>query len=148
MIDYSHCGSYSSPVYLAPSSYAYQFSKDVNASNMEPPAFHYQNSTQFLDPEWQNPNNLTIRQCVLDFTVPTTMNGPVFMYYRLTNFYQNHRLYIKNFDANQLYGHAASGSTYRTNCDPLAVSGTDIIYPCGLIANSMFNGRRGKSKLH
>ncbi|KAI8083342.1 ligand-effect modulator 3 family [Gilbertella persicaria] len=69
------------------------------------------------------------------------MKAPVYMYYRLTNFYQNHRQYIKNFDDTQLLGNRASGSTLRTNCDPLAYDDTGkIIYPCGLIANSMFNG--------
>lgn len=141
MINYSYCGQYPNPVYLAPELYSYQFSKDVNTTDMEPPAFHYQNTTEFQDPSFQNPNNLTIQQCVLDFTVPSTMSGPVFMYYRLTNFYQNHRLYIKNYDPTQLLGHRVSLSTLHTNCDPLATnSNGSIIYPCGIVANSMFNG--------
>ncbi|ORX53075.1 CDC50-domain-containing protein [Hesseltinella vesiculosa] len=107
---------------------------------MEPPAFHIQNSTQFIDPTWANPNNLTIPQCVIDFTVPSTMTGPIYMYYRLTNFYQNHRLYVKNYDPDQLQGKPASGTTYDNNCNPLANNGQgQYIYPCGLIANSMFN---------
>ena len=32
------------------------------------------------------------------------MEAPVFMYYRLHNFYQNHRKYVKSFDAKQLKG--------------------------------------------
>ncbi|KAI8086068.1 ligand-effect modulator 3 family [Halteromyces radiatus] len=68
------------------------------------------------------------------------MVGPIYMYYRLTNFYQNHRLYIKNLDTSQLLGEASSGSTFHTNCDPLASNDDGLlIYPCGLIANSMFN---------
>ncbi|CAO3637815.1 unnamed protein product [Cunninghamella echinulata] len=68
------------------------------------------------------------------------MNGPIYMYYRLTNFYQNHRLYIKNFDADQLLGNPSSGTTYNTNCNPLASNDDNLlVYPCGLIANSMFN---------
>jgi hypothetical protein len=67
------------------------------------------------------------------------------MYYRLTNFYQNHRLYIKNLDADQLLGTASTGSTIHTNCDPLATNDDGLwIYPCGLIANSMFNGKPGE----
>ncbi|KAI7897015.1 ligand-effect modulator 3 family [Mucor mucedo] len=68
------------------------------------------------------------------------MKGPVFMYYRLTNFYQNHRQYIKNFDFDQFLGDRVGSATLRTNCDPLAYSSDGkVIYPCGLIANSMFN---------
>ncbi|KAF7731669.1 hypothetical protein EC973_008839 [Apophysomyces ossiformis] len=68
------------------------------------------------------------------------MKGPIFMYYRLTNFYQNHRQYIKNFDSDQLYGNAVGTTQITTNCAPLATdAGGKIIYPCGLIANSMFN---------
>ncbi|KAI8139411.1 ligand-effect modulator 3 family [Fennellomyces sp. T-0311] len=65
------------------------------------------------------------------------MEAPVFIYYRLTDFYQNHRQYINSFDASQLLGDPVSPSG---NCNPLRTSenGTGI-YPCGLIANSMFN---------
>ncbi|ORZ23482.1 ligand-effect modulator 3 family [Absidia repens] len=140
MINYSYCDRYTQPVYLAESLYDYQFGSDVNITQMQPPAYHVENSTTFLDPSWQNPNNLSIPQCILDFTVPSTMTGPLYMYYRLTNFYQNHRLYIKNLDADQLLGSASTSSTLRTNCDPLATTDDGLwVYPCGLIANSMFN---------
>ncbi|KAI8343088.1 CDC50/LEM3 family [Chlamydoabsidia padenii] len=140
MINYSYCNQYTQPVYLADSLFDYQFSSQDNLSQMQPPAYHVENSTQFLDPSWQNPNNLSIPQCILDFTVPSTMVGPIYMYYRLTNFYQNHRLYVKNLDADQLLGTASTGSTIHTNCDPLATNDDGLyIYPCGLIANSMFN---------
>ncbi|CDH59263.1 lem3 cdc50 family protein [Lichtheimia corymbifera JMRC:FSU:9682] len=140
MIDYSHCSQYETPVYLAPSLYSYLMSKDTNMTDMEVPAYHYENTTVFQEPEFSNPNNLTFKQCVLDFTVPKTMQGPVYMYYRLTNFYQNHRLYIKNYDPEQLLGHIVGSSTLNTNCGPLAyTSDGRVIYPCGLVANSMFN---------
>ncbi|KAF7723054.1 hypothetical protein EC973_002388 [Apophysomyces ossiformis] len=112
----------------------------MNITGQQPPAYHYENSTTFVDPTWRNPNNLTIRRCILDFTVPKTMQGPVFMYYRLTNFYQNHRQYIKSFDADQLAGRPVSLSTSSASCAPLAATDTGhVVYPCGLIANSMFN---------
>ncbi|CEG83148.1 hypothetical protein RMATCC62417_17119 [Rhizopus microsporus] len=100
MINYSYCRQYPNPVYLVPELYDYQLSdKTVNITEMEPPAYHYSNESTFLNPNWGNPNQLTVPRCILDFTVPTTMKGPVYMYYRLTNFYQNHRQYIKNFDS-------------------------------------------------
>jgi len=62
------------------------------------------------------------------------------MYYRLTNFYQNHRRYVKSFDANQLKGEAVPAAVIKAgNCKPMDVVGDKIIYPCGLIANSQFN---------
>lgn len=141
MINYSYCRQYPNPVYLVPELYDYQLSdKTVNLNEIEPPAYHYSNESTFLNPNWGNPNQLTVSRCTLDFTVPTTMKGPVYMYYRLTNFYQNHRQYIKNFDSSQLLGDVVPSTTLHTDCDPLAYSNGKVIYPCGLIANSMFNG--------
>ncbi|RCH79994.1 hypothetical protein CU097_001523, partial [Rhizopus azygosporus] len=140
MINYSYCRQYPNPVYLVPELYDYQLSdKTVNLNEIEPPAYHYSNESTFLNPNWGNPNQLTVSRCTLDFTVPTTMKGPVYMYYRLTNFYQNHRQYIKNFDSSQLLGDVVPSTTLHTDCDPLAYSNGKVIYPCGLIANSMFN---------
>jgi len=70
-------------------------------------------------------------------------SGNVFMYYGLTNFYQNHRRYVKSRDDKQLYGDLAS---QNQDCSPFltkasAVEGDpDLTYaPCGAIANSLFN---------
>ena len=62
-------------------------------------------------------------------------------YYRLTNFYQNHRRYVKSLDTAQLSGTARSASQIRSgDCDPLKThSNGKPYYPCGLIANSKFN---------
>ncbi|KAG0193116.1 hypothetical protein DFQ28_006339 [Apophysomyces sp. BC1034] len=142
LINYSYCGQYDRPVYLAPTLYNYQTAENINITEQQPPAYHYENHTTFVDPTWSNPNNLTIKRCILDFTVPRTMQGPVFMYYRLTNFYQNHRQYIKNFDADQLSGKAVALTTSSSSCAPLAATDAgSIVYPCGLIANSMFNAK-------
>jgi hypothetical protein len=143
MINYSYCQQYTNPVYLTSSLYDYQLSdRKFNQSSIQSPTYYYTNATSFLDPSWGNPNNLQIPRCTIDFTVPNTMKGPIFMYYRLTNFYQNHRQYIKNFDATQLMGNVQSSSTLHTSCDPLAYSDSGkAIFPCGLIANSMFNGK-------
>ena len=63
------------------------------------------------------------------------------MYYRLTNFYQNHRRYVKSLDTDQLKGDAVTVSTIKGGpCDPLRLSPDGKpYYPCGLIANSLFN---------
>ncbi|KAG0652063.1 Meiotically up-regulated 89 [Hyphodiscus hymeniophilus] len=83
-------------------------------------------------------------QCVLTFPVPSRLDPPVLFYYRLTNFYQNHRRYAKSFDNDQLSGKAVSASTiHGSDCTPLTtvtVNGTRLpYYPCGLAANSVFN---------
>jgi len=85
-------------------------------------------------------NTKSIWSCLIRFDLPAILNPPVFMYYRLTNFYQNHRRYVKSFDANQLKGEAVSSAAIKAGyCKPMDVVDDKIIYPCGLIANSLFN---------
>ncbi|KAJ2782408.1 alkylphosphocholine resistance protein lem3 [Coemansia javaensis] len=83
--------------------------------------------------------------CTVSFAVPKDLAPGVFLYYRLTNFYQNHRRYTRSFDVDQLKGKRRSLKEIKGgDCSPLDV-GTDAngvakpYYPCGLIANSVFN---------
>ncbi|KAL8948465.1 MAG: hypothetical protein Q9222_005353 [Ikaeria aurantiellina] len=87
--------------------------------------------------------------CSIQFTVPHELDAPVFLYYRLTNFYQNHRRYVKSLDTDQLKGDAvSSGTISKSNCDPLRLdSEKRPYYPCGLIANSLFNDSFSKPVL-
>ncbi|KAI1056125.1 hypothetical protein LB507_002647 [Fusarium sp. FIESC RH6] len=79
-------------------------------------------------------------RCHLKFTIPEEMGPPVLFYYHLTNFYQNHRRYVLSFDSDQLKGEKRSISDIRnSDCTPLYGEGNKPYYPCGLIANSMFN---------
>lgn len=83
-------------------------------------------------------------RCTINFTIPNDMNPPVLFYYRLTNFYQNHRRYAKSFNTNQLSGSAVSADSIDGgDCEPLTVEVIDGVkkpyYPCGLAANSVFN---------
>ncbi|KAF2280416.1 CDC50 family protein-like protein [Westerdykella ornata] len=79
--------------------------------------------------------------CILSFEIPDHLEPPVLFYYRLTNFYQNHRRYVKSLDIDQLKGKARDAAAIKGgDCDPLRVGpGDKPYYPCGLIANSMFN---------
>lgn len=79
--------------------------------------------------------------CSIQFDIPDDLKPPVLFYYRLTNFYQNHRRYVKSLDTDQLLGKAVSVSTIQTgSCDPLRLAPDGRpYYPCGLIANSVFN---------
>ncbi|KAF9426987.1 hypothetical protein BGZ94_005686 [Podila epigama] len=79
-----------------------------------------------------------VERCIVSFHLPVDLQPPVMFYYKLENFYQNHRKYTKSLDYKQLAGEASDVATIqsRKGC-PLA-SG-ELVYPCGLIANSLFN---------
>eukprot|EP00058_Branchiostoma_floridae_P005117 XP_002590605.1 hypothetical protein BRAFLDRAFT_59314 [Branchiostoma floridae] len=79
----------------------------------------------------------------VDFSISSDITGSVYMYYGLTNFFQNHRRYVKSRDDDQLLGVKQSKSTLNTDCRPYdgeTVNGTFMPYaPCGAIANSLFS---------
>ncbi|ODV60829.1 CDC50/LEM3 family protein, partial [Ascoidea rubescens DSM 1968] len=79
--------------------------------------------------------------CRIQFYLSNSINPPIYLFYKLTNFYQNHRKYVESYDLGQLKGKAVSKDDLDSRCDPLSTDEeTDkIIYPCGLIANSFFN---------
>ncbi|POR32704.1 Uncharacterized protein TPAR_07120 [Tolypocladium paradoxum] len=88
--------------------------------------------------------NVATDRCYLRFNIPEEMGPPVLFYYHLTNFYQNHRRYVDSFDAQQLQGDVRSyGDIKGSKCTPLYGDDNNgekkPYYPCGLIANSMFN---------
>jgi hypothetical protein len=81
--------------------------------------------------------------CSIRFGIPIQLKTPIFLYYRLTNFYQNHRKYVKSLSYDQLHGDVIAKMDAISSCSPVAIdpATNKIIYPCGLIANSMFNGK-------
>ena len=82
-----------------------------------------------------------LRRCVLNFTLPVELDSPVLFYYSLENFYQNHRRYVQSFYDRQLAGDDVSIQQVKdSSCEPLEVDDEGrAYYPCGLIANSLFN---------
>lgn len=91
------------------------------------------------------PGDVSGSMCILEFNIPNDIQGPVYLYYKLTNFYQNHRLYTKSVSLNQLSGkNIMDIGKLEDDCGIMTVIGTGtkekIIYPCGLIANSQFSG--------
>lgn len=92
---------------------------------------------------WPMSGHTTERNvCLLEFNIPNNIKPPILFYYRLTNFYQNHRRYVKSVDIEQLKGKARTADDIKSgDCTPLNVDGATgkPYYPCGLIANSMFN---------
>jgi hypothetical protein len=91
--------------------------------------------------------------CIVTVTVASTMTQPVFVYYEIDNFYQNHRRYINSQSSTQLAGKTVSDATASSDCSPIvtnadmgkttAVDGTALVstavaLPCGLVAKSFF----------
>jgi len=76
-------------------------------------------------------------QHTVNFTIQSDMTAPVFVYYKLSNFFQNHRRYVKSRSDPQLNGKGFTASI--ASCDPLQKQNGKDLYPCGLIANSFFN---------
>lgn len=78
--------------------------------------------------------------CQLTLQLEKDFRKDVYVYYGLSNFYQNHRRYVKSRDDNQLLGNPKSISS---DCFPFdyAKDGDQMkpIAPCGAIANSIFN---------
>ncbi|XP_061479136.1 cell cycle control protein 50A [Rhineura floridana] len=83
--------------------------------------------------------NSTPCHCTINFTLDQPFESNVFMYYGLSNFYQNHRRYVKSRDDSQLNGDNISLFNPSKECEPYRTSEEKPIAPCGAIANSMFN---------
>jgi hypothetical protein len=83
-------------------------------------------------------NSTTPCQCQITLKLDRNFDAPVYLYYGLKNFYQNHRRYVKSRDDNQLLGNKVTSVT--SECKPYDVDNSSKIYaPCGAIANSLFN---------
>ncbi|KAI5773779.1 cell cycle control protein 50A isoform X1 [Lutra lutra] len=83
--------------------------------------------------------NATPCYCTINFTLEQSFEGNVFMYYGLSNFYQNHRRYVKSRDDSQLNGDSSALLNPSKECEPYRRNEDKPIAPCGAIANSMFN---------
>jgi len=94
--------------------------------------------------------------CTIYFNIFEVYEKPVYLYYRLTNFYQNHRDYNKSYSPLQLKTENPFSDPEVTKnikekvesqCKPLDFDKTGDYfggkgrqyYPCGLIANSFFS---------
>lgn len=117
-------------------------SKRFKASSVGLPAVQWKRTDRPITFD-QVTNNYTM--CTIDFYLPEDLKPPVLFYYHLTNFNQNHRKYITSHHQGQLKGKNVSLESIKDSCHPAEtrVSIQDgqekIIYPCGAIANSVFN---------
>ena len=66
---------------------------------------------------------------------------PLYLYYELTNFHQNHRQYVESKCMDQLVGKEAPLKKQEQECKYKLMNSmnTKRLNPCGLIANSLFN---------
>ncbi|XP_047322438.1 ALA-interacting subunit 3-like [Impatiens glandulifera] len=76
-------------------------------------------------------------KCNRNIIVPKNMKQPIYVYYQLDNFYQNHRRYVKSRSDSQLRSSNSENET--SSCKPEDTVGGVSIVPCGLIAWSLFN---------
>ncbi|KAI0907592.1 CDC50 family protein [Ustulina deusta] len=152
-IDYTDCGASAplakDPVPM-PSDLVRSYWRNNNGSATVTASWKRTDNVSFTYDRFEV-GNLT--NCTLQFDIAQDMSAPVRAYYRLDNFYQNHRRYVNSFNADQLLAKFVSTSILEnSNCAPLAtekveedgVTKTRQIYPCGLIANSLFNDTIGR----
>ncbi|KAJ1472095.1 CDC50/LEM3 family, partial [Baffinella frigidus] len=108
---------------------------------------------------WNSTGTLT--PCTLEFTIPDEVGWDtkeVYVYYQLENFYQNHRRYSQSLSGSQMLGKGmeldtselltdSDGDSITSECrgfnDKYKDKSDDnkdvYMYPCGLVASSMFN---------
>ncbi|EIW67719.1 hypothetical protein TREMEDRAFT_40353 [Tremella mesenterica DSM 1558] len=137
-LDYTECdaqaptdGSFAT---MPSGSYSYDLSSSSPVSKSDIPV-----------PQWSFSNDSSRgvgeqAQCQINFQVPYDLGPGVFLYYRLTNYYQNHRRYVQSLDASQLKGdHRSLSDINSGDCKPVTSENGKPYYPCGLVANSFFN---------
>lgn len=99
--------------------------------------------------------------CNVPFEIENDWTDNVYIFYALTNFYQNHRRYIRSRNEDQLMGKFSLKATEYDDCEPYSGCGNSaeccngyngtgeacgnilpngtIYLPCGAIANSFFS---------
>lgn len=124
-IDYSHCES--------------KAAEEFENIPLKYVRHHFKEKLSY-QPQWRTfINDDETTTCQLQFEIPNTIKKHIYVYYKLTNFYQNHRRYVESYDHRQLKGKVLKYEDLSIHCKPLRGEGEKAIYPCGLIANSMFN---------
>ncbi|GMM27438.1 Lem3 protein [Martiniozyma asiatica (nom. inval.)] len=138
-IDYAHCSTLANSNYwtqIPDEYYTFNFKESINLK----PQWKLSTNDSYI---WSNyPEEQKI--CQIQFEIPNDLSNSIYLFYQLTNFHANHRRYVISFAEDQLTGKVASidviKDTIGQNCQPLSVNEEGkIYYPCGLIANSMFN---------
>lgn len=84
----------------------------------------------------------------IDILVEHDMEEPIYIYYILTKFYQNHKRYVKSVDWEQVHGEDKPASELRdckgqkrfvTDSKNVTLERNGLVNPCGLVSWSFFN---------
>ncbi|XP_027100987.1 ALA-interacting subunit 3-like [Coffea arabica] len=78
------------------------------------------------------------KTCNRILNVTKHMKHPIYVYYQLDNYYQNHRRYVKSRSDQQLRDRDSENDTSACKPEDKTANGLPIV-PCGLIAWSLFN---------
>lgn len=103
--------------------------QEGNTVHMQEISYMSQKACQRID---------TNATCSVLITLQEDFPKPSFLYYQINNFYQNHRRYSRSRADKQLRN-VFDGDV--EDCKPADVRNGKILWPCGLIASSMFNDR-------
>ena len=95
--------------------------------------------------KYDNDTLQSLCQCEVVIEIEEIMEAPIYLYYGLTNFYQNHRRYVSSKDYGQLLGDVEKVPS--EDCYPFDEIDSKPIVPCGAIANSLFSGNYSKASL-
>ncbi|CAI2373757.1 unnamed protein product [Moneuplotes crassus] len=106
-----------------------------------------------VEVEYRYDNNCAVgSSCTHTLNIPEDMEQPIMVYYKIDNFFQNHRRYLKSINYSQLKGQN-KGVGSLGSCDPIITNkdlGRSTSYggtpldpdapanPCGLIAKTLF----------
>lgn len=104
--------------------------------------------------EYRESYDCGLSTCEIELEINEKVNGPVYFYYEIDGYFQNHRKYAKSRNLEQLKGNYLSESELTT-CSPIIkmkdleidiqlgyatnLDDDDAAMPCGLIASSLFN---------
>jgi len=101
-------------------------------------------SNQVLEVDLQYDNQCSVGDvCNITINIPK-MTAPVYFYYRIDGYFQNHRRYVGSRNDNQLNGRNDLLYSDMVDCAPYISANNSedpnyYYYPCGLIAKSLFN---------
>ena len=94
----------------------------------------------------EHPDVVCTKNALCTFRIPLDkpMKTPVYVYYQLTNFYQNHREYIRSRATNQLRGDNITDPSELADCEKLKTADLSndldmMLTPCGMGALAVFN---------
>ena len=86
--------------------------------------------------------------------VKKKMKKPVFLYFKIDDYYQNHRIYSLSKSVKQLQGNKITKDEAELSCVnydkyedmdkgeiPMGIDESDVAYPCGLIAKTFVNDK-------